>query len=116
MIGYPKILSTSADVVNLLAVEAYKGRVLADLQALLDERYGWILTGKLLDAAAGNTSPGHKVVEVENKDATGQGIAEWYQYTWGVQDSTALNRMGVTVEDAVAWGCVDRVIAPPTEG
>ena len=113
MIGYPKTLATKADVENLLAVDAYKSRVLADLQTLMDERYGWLLTGKLADEDAGDTSTGNKVVTVTSQNEAGEDVTERYQYTWGVMDSTALTRMGITVAEAVAWGCEDRSVEAP---
>jgi len=116
MIGYPKTLATKADVTNLLAVDAYKTRVLADLQTLLDERYVWLLKGKLADEDAGDTSTGHKVVTVTAKNVAGEDVTERYQYAWGLQDANALTRMGITVAEAVAWGCEDKVIEAPTNG
>lgn len=113
MIGYPKTLATKADVENLLAVDAYKARVLADVQTLLSERYTWLLTGKLADGDAGDTTTGHKVVTVTSKNEAGEDVTERYQYTWGIQDSNALARLGVTVAEAVAWGCEDRAVEAP---
>jgi len=116
MQGFPKTIGTAADVKNLLADDAYKSQALATVQTMLDERYGWILAGKLATTDAGDTSAGHKVVEVTSKNEAGENVTERYQYTWGIQEGTALARLGITVAEAVEWGCVDRVIEPPAVG
>ncbi len=110
MKGYPKTIQTKADIENLLAVDAYKDKALAHLQALLDERYQWNLVGKLGDDEDGNTGSGYKVAELTNLES-GE-VTERYQYEWGV-NTFALDRMGITVAECVAWGCEDRVIAAP---
>lgn len=110
MNGYPKVIATRQDVENLLAMPEYRDRTVAQLQALLDERYGWLFGGRLADGEAGDTTSGHMVAEAQ--DATGD-IVERYQYAWGLLPQTGLARLGVTAEEAVAWGCEDRVIAPP---
>ncbi len=110
MKGYPNTKNTRADYVNLLADDRYKDQALADLQTLLDERYGWQLVGKLNDEDAGNPESGYKVEEIT--DLESGDVTERYQYEWGV-NTFALDRLGITVADAVGWGCVDREIAVP---
>lgn len=109
MKGYPKTKNTYADWANLLAEEAYQSRAIADLQQILDERYGWQLVGRLDGGEAGNTSSGYRVEEIADDSGN---VTERYQYAWGAS-THALDRMGVTVADCVAWGCVDRVIDAP---
>lgn len=112
MNGYPKHINTKQDILNLLADAAYKEQALAYVQKLLDERYGWIKGAVLADGDAGDTSTGHMVVPLSDTDGT----TTPYQYDWGyIGDSYVLSRLGITVSEAVGWGCVDRAIAAPTE-
>ncbi len=110
MKGYPKTIQTRADIENLLAVPEYKDKALAHVQALLDERYGWQLVGKLADGDAGNTESGYKVAEITDLES-GE-VTERYQYEWGV-NTFALDRLRLTVAECVEWGCEDRNIAVP---
>uniref|UniRef100_I2Q013 Uncharacterized protein n=1 Tax=Desulfovibrio sp. U5L TaxID=596152 RepID=I2Q013_9BACT len=110
MHGYPSTIATRQDVVNLLAEERYAARALAYLQILLDERYGWVLQGQIpLDAPA-PTVAGHKIEDVADEAGT---VTQRYLYQWMVSPHTALDRLGVTAAEAVAWGCVDQVVEAP---
>lgn len=109
MRDYPRTKNTYADWANLLAVDEYQDTALAELQQIMDERYGWQLVGKLVDGDAGNTSSGYKVEEIADDSGN---VTERYQYAWGAS-THALDRMGVTVADCVAWGCRDREINAP---
>lgn len=111
MRGFPKVINSRQDVENLIANPDYQQETLAYLQVLLDERYGWVMQGRLADGEAGDTSAGHKV-EVVRDPASGE-VVERYQYAWGVMPGNGLERLGVTIAECVAWGCEDRVIEPP---
>lgn len=110
MHGYLSTIATRQDVINLLADGRYAARALAHLQTLLDERYGWVLQGEIpLDALA-PAMAGHKIVDVTDEAGT---VTQRYLYQWMVSPHAALGRLGVTPAEAVAWGCVDRVVEAP---
>jgi len=113
MIGYPKSIATKADVENLIAIDTYKSRVLSDIQTWLNERYGWVLQGQL-DPTEDKPAEeaGHKIVDITDADGT---VTERYLYQWGLQETNGLTRRGITVADAVGWGCEDNVISVPDE-
>ncbi len=113
MHGYPNTIATRQDVAVLLAIPEYHDRVVAHVQLLMDERYGWVLIGQLAGDESGETSAGHKVVEI--RDPVGGAVTERYQYTWDILPQNGLARLGVTPEEAAAWGCEDRAIEAPAE-
>jgi len=111
MQGFPKTIATRQDAVNLLAVPEYHDRIVVHLQALLDERYGWVVQGRLPDGEVGDASAGHKIETL--RDMESGEVVERYQYVWGLLPGNGLERLGVTATECVAWGCEDRVIDPP---
>lgn len=113
MRGYPRTINSRQDVEHLLADAAYQALTVDYLQSLLDDRYGWVMVGKLADGEAGDTTTGHRVVEV--RDPASGDVAERYQYAWGIQPGNGLERLGITPEECVGWGCVARVTEVPAE-
>ncbi len=87
-----------------MSIAKYQMQTVELLQKLLDGRYQWILQKKLDDGEAGNTAGGCKVIGIADQDGN---VTQRYQYAWGI-NTHALDRRGITVEDCVDWGCVDR--------
>ncbi|UJX41712.1 hypothetical protein K9F62_03150 [Desulfovibrio sp. JY] len=110
MKGFPKIINSRQDVLHLLADPATKPAMLAKLQTLLDERYNWVLQGKLDINATAPAEAGTKIVDVKNDDGV---VSERYLYKWMIAPNSALARLGITAAEAVASGCVDNVIPTP---
>jgi hypothetical protein len=112
MKGFPKVIATAADLKHLLGNDAYKAQGLVYLQTLMDERYGWVIQGQLDVGVNFPATAGHKIVDV--KDDAGV-VTQRYLYQWMIDPANTLARFGITPEEAVAWGCVDNVIAAPEE-
>lgn len=112
MNGFPVIINSRQDVLNLLADPAYHGQALAFVQALLDERYGWASQGDLPLNTQVETVAGHRVRT--DYDATGTPTARHLDQ-WMLGQGEGLSRIGVTVADALGWGCQDRAVPPPAD-
>jgi hypothetical protein len=97
MRGFPKKIATKQDVENLAANPKYATQVKAHIQTLLDERYGWVVTGKLADAKSGTIKEGFKIVEVVDEISK---AVKYYQAEWKTEPGCGLNRLGLTVADA----------------
>lgn len=98
MKGFPKYFNTKQDVLNV--IEECPVETKAFVKKCLDERKGWLTTGKLADGAAGVTDSTHRVVEVKD-DASGM-VVERYQEEFKDDPSCKLFRLGFTVEEAQA--------------
>lgn len=98
MKGFPKYLNTKQDVLNV--IDEYPVETKAFLQKCLDERKGWITTGKLADGAAGVIDDTHRVAECKD-DATGH-VTERYQEEFMDDPNCKLFRLGFTVAEAQA--------------
>jgi len=112
MNGFPKHIATEQDVENLLSDENYRSQALAYVQALLDERYQWVLQGQLDVNNTVVAEANHKIVDIKDESGT---LVQRYLYQWMIDPASALTRLGITVAEAVAWGCEDRAIACPPE-
>jgi hypothetical protein len=112
MQGFPKTISLRQDIVNLLADPAYAAPALALVQTLMDERYGWVPLGEVPLADTVTAIAGHRVLTDydDRGTATARHLSQWM-----VDPNNALTRMGITVAEAVAWGCADRAVPPPVD-
>lgn len=111
MQGFPQTIATREDIINLLADADYHDRMILWLQRVLDERYCWVLLGQLDPVGTDTAEPGHKIVPIH--DAAGV-VVQRYLYQWAVAPNAALDRLGVSVDEAVTWGAVDKAIPAPS--
>lgn len=95
MKGFPKHINCAQDVQNLLAL--YPDQTKAAVQKMLDERQGWIMTGKLEAEEAGLTDDTHEVRDITDEAGN---VTERYQYEYMDDPGCELFRIGLTVEQA----------------
>ena len=95
MKGFPKYFNTKQDVLNV--IEEYPLETKAFVKKCLDERKGWITTGKIADGVAGIADDTHRVAECKD-DASGL-VTERYQEEFMDDPNCKLFRLGFTVEE-----------------
>jgi hypothetical protein len=110
MQGFPKYINSKAGLETLLADPGHAAQALALVQTLMDERYGWVMQGQLDIADDAPATTGHKIVDITDDAGV---VTQRYLYQWMIDPANTLARLGITAEEAVAWGCVDNVIAEP---
>jgi hypothetical protein len=95
MRGYPKSIKTRHDLDVALQLDSQ--RVRPAVQAMLNERKQWCITGQVSLSEGGVNDATHKVVEVTDDDGA---VTGKYQYELQDVPSAALFRVGLTVQEA----------------
>lgn len=107
MQGFPKHIATKEDITNLLS--SYKEETIKYLQRLLDERFQWVLISTHDKDETVEVVRDQKVAVYKEFDGT----EKQYLFQWSKVESDGLNRIGLTVEEAVELGCEDKTIEVP---
>jgi hypothetical protein len=74
----------------------YPAQTKVELQRLLDERTGWVTTGRLEDGDDGVVDETHRVDEIEDDSGT---VTERYQAQYMEDPAAKLFRLGFTVAE-----------------
>lgn len=90
MKGFPRVLNSYDDVINLK--ESHPAELRAYLQDILDYKDQWLVVGKLEEGDAGITDDTHKVVE--NKDSISGEVTERYQYEFKEDPNCYIFKLG----------------------
>jgi hypothetical protein len=77
-------------------MEINEERTKAFLRRAIDGRDGWVVTGRLNNKADGVTDDTHRVVDQSSEESEN----EWYQEEYGPMPGNALDRLGISVEEA----------------
>lgn len=95
MRGYLKSIKTRKDLDVAMQLDSQRAK--QAVQAMLDERKQWGITGQLAPSESGVTDATHKVVDVTDDDGT---VTGKYQYELQDDPASALFRIGLTVQEA----------------
>lgn len=97
MQGFPKMINSRQDVINLLGRPEHAGQLRAKLQELIDSRFAWVVVGELQEGEAGLEDSNHRIQAEEKEGQTTRIQMEL------VEDPVAhIFRMGFTVTEVKA--------------
>lgn len=96
MRGYPKHVNTRQDVENAMQIDPLRTREY--LQRAIDNREGWVVTGKIEAEADGVVDDTHRVIDQGDEERG----PDWYQQEWRPLPGNLLDRLGITVAEAEA--------------
>lgn len=112
MNGFPKSFGSRQDVVNMLQDQAYHDAMIAIVQTWLDERFQWVRQSDVDPGTQVMSTPGMRVHT--EYDDMGRPLVRHLD-RWAAVNSDGLSRLGITVAEAVSWGCQDRTIDVPAD-